>query len=318
MKVKNSVYDPIYISKRDNISLEEANIKIIEYKKSKATSKENFIKKYGEEEGLKKFRLFQNTSKHTEEKYIEKYGHDLGKIKWSEYKNKKSKNTVFNSSYWINKGFSKEEAELKRKEFYEKNLNTSSVDFWIKKGYSSDEAIVKVEQILNKKKVQFCNASKKSLRYFEPLSCFLKQKNIKHFFGFKENKEYYIYNKEKKRLSYYDFTIPDLKIIIEYNGEKFHPNPSKLNSKEWSEWKRFSFSKKEVQLDANAVYLLDKEKKDLAESKGFDYYIIWESFTDEESLEVINKSLLKKGIEYENKINKKIAPTKNPIKPNSL
>lgn len=57
-----NVYDAQYISERDGISVEEAIDQIEEYKRNKATSKQNFIKKYGEIEGNKKFNEFKSKS----------------------------------------------------------------------------------------------------------------------------------------------------------------------------------------------------------------------------------------------------------------
>ena len=37
-KPKNNIYDPIYISQRENITIEEAKVYIDEYKKNKATN----------------------------------------------------------------------------------------------------------------------------------------------------------------------------------------------------------------------------------------------------------------------------------------
>jgi hypothetical protein len=88
-KKRNNMYDPIYVSKRDNISIEEAKYKIDSMKMNKVTSLSGFIKRHGEELGRLKFEEFKNTSKHTLKKYIDKYGEELGKYKWNEYISKK-------------------------------------------------------------------------------------------------------------------------------------------------------------------------------------------------------------------------------------
>lgn len=88
-KKRNSMYDPIYVSKRDNISIKEAENKIEVMKQNKVTSLNGFIKRHGEEIGRVKFEEFKETSKHTLNKYIEKYGYEVGNTKWSEYISKK-------------------------------------------------------------------------------------------------------------------------------------------------------------------------------------------------------------------------------------
>ena len=61
-KEKKSFYDPIYVAKRDNITVKEAEKRIKEFESKKATSKKGFIDRWGKEEGLKKYKKFQETS----------------------------------------------------------------------------------------------------------------------------------------------------------------------------------------------------------------------------------------------------------------
>ncbi|MDY0215272.1 MAG: hypothetical protein RBS24_07175 [Bacilli bacterium] len=47
--------------------------------------------------------------------------------------------------------------------------------------------------------------------------------------GIKGSKEWCLNGKKDKdieKVYFYDFTIPKFKIIIEYNGETYHPNPT--------------------------------------------------------------------------------------------
>jgi hypothetical protein len=46
---------------------------------------------------------------------------------------------------------------------------------------------------------------------------------LKIYVGIPGSKEFYL--KEESFRYFYDFTIPRLKICIEYNGEHVHPNP---------------------------------------------------------------------------------------------
>ena len=69
----------------------------------------------------------------------------------------------------------------------------------------------------------------------------------------------------------YDFVIPSLKIAIEFNGERFHPNKDKLSSTEWEQWEN------PWHKSANYVYKRDIEKNNAIINKGFTLYIVLES-----------------------------------------
>lgn len=81
------------------------------------------------------------------------------------------------------------------------------------------------------------------------------------YFGVSGSKEYFIRNKSAIR--FYDFTIPSLKIIIEYNGITYHPKEGQID------WK----SPFGVGYEDKLKY--DREKKKMAEEEGFFVYTIW-------------------------------------------
>ena len=82
-----------------------------------------------------------------------------------------------------------------------------------------------------------------------------------------KNYEYSI--KDDLSLFFYDFTILNLNIIIEYHGIAFHPKS--LNSN----WKQ-PFGKVSIE----KAFYTDQRKKTLAESFGFQYYYVWSDETD--------------------------------------
>jgi ribosomal protein S16 len=267
--------------------LEAAN-KILEYKKNKATSLDGFIKRHGFVDGVNKFEVFQNTSKHTRGKYMELYG-ELGEEKWLEYVNKKKYNSVFRKEYWVNKGYSEVESEEKRKEFHVNNLNTSSVQYWVSKGLNTEDAINKVYEIYDKKQVKFRNASKASLKIFQKVINEIKKLNLSYKIGVKGNGELALYSSEHKKLYYYDFTIPELKLIFEYHGEKFHPHHSIKSDEDLLEWTTFylvrdndKFNKeKKTGLDIRNI---DEHKRKLAIENGYKYFVIWSSDNKEDAV----------------------------------
>jgi hypothetical protein len=156
---------------------------INKYKTDKATSLEGFIKRHGLIEGVNKFEKFKETSLHSKEKYIEKYGENEGLTKWENFLKSKRNNTVFNKSYWLNKGYNDEESEKLRSEFHKKNLNVTSFNYWVDKGYSEEEAISKINELYQKKGVKFRQASKQSLVIFSKVTKYLDNNGIKYNIG---------------------------------------------------------------------------------------------------------------------------------------
>jgi hypothetical protein len=115
--------------------------------------------------------------------------------------------------------------------------------------------------------------TKESLTLFKPIIELLNNKNIKIiYYGDINNRknEWFIYFNEK--YYFYDLTIfhEDKKHIIEYNGEKFHPNKEKLNNIEWMEWRQLYHNK-----TADEVFLFDEYKKKIAIDNGFKVLTIW-------------------------------------------
>lgn len=89
---RGSCYDPQNISEKLGVTIEQA-VKIAEERKNKTKGTlENFIKRHGEIEGLKKFEDFKKKSLHSLETFVAKYGAEIGELKWLEYKKSKGRN----------------------------------------------------------------------------------------------------------------------------------------------------------------------------------------------------------------------------------
>jgi len=67
----------------------------------------------------------------------------------------------------------------------------------------------------------------------------------------------------------FDFVIKDNKKIIEFNGDKFHANPTIYNKND--------ISLKFLNKTAEEIWNEDKIKHDLAKNKGYDIFVVWES-----------------------------------------
>jgi len=119
-------------------------------------------------------------------------------------------------------------------------------------------------------------ASKQSLIVFNELIKYLQNYNLSIFVGIDNNHEFSLYNKNYKKLYFYDFTILELNLIIEYNGCHIHPNKNILNEQEWNNWQHCYTNE-----SADYHYELDKQKNKFAKDNGFNVITIWSSDTPE-------------------------------------
>lgn len=328
IKKRNSQYDPDYVSKRDGISIEEASIKIENMKKRKATSLEGFILRHGEENGRLKFEQFQNTSKHTKEKFMQKYGNFEGEKKWHEYITKKDSTSLnwalkkadgeielaqeihkkrkeelsfsFNLEYFIDK-YGELLAEEKMKEFIS-SKDSSSYDWALKKSGGDHKMAQKIyEERCLTKSIMFGKASKESLGVFSIIFDWLLENGFSKkdvLYGVEGSYEICLYDSITKYRYYYDFCIEPLKLIIEYNGEKFHPNYEKFSRNYLVENFKHPYDRT---TSVDEFIKKDKDKIQNALNHGYDIHVIWSS--DEDKIEKIKK-IIKNKINYENFKNK--------------
>ena len=113
---------------------EEGKRKWVEYNKSKGLTEQKCILKYGEEEGKKRWVDIRDRSKSTLENFIRKHGEEEGKRRWAVKKEKdKIKGTL---QFYLEK-YGEEEGLIK---YLEKNSKISvSVESLTKSGYTEDE-----------------------------------------------------------------------------------------------------------------------------------------------------------------------------------
>lgn len=262
------LYNKNYIANKYNISLEEACLYIDNFKKKKATNIQGFIKRHGKQKGNELFEKFKKTSKHTLEKYVELYGIVEGNKKWNEYINTKSSTSAFNKSFWISKGFSEKDA-IEKVRFISDN---SSLDYFRRKYKYEDIAKDKFIKFHRKRNVKFNNASKESLVYFDKLTKILIENGYKDediLYGLEGVKsEHYIFHEKGWYL--YDYTILSNKIIIEYHGDRWHPNPNRMSKEDWNKWRCIASG-----INANEKFKRDELKKKTAIDNGYSFLEIW-------------------------------------------
>jgi len=194
--------------------------------------------------------------------------------------------------YYTNKGYSEEVGyQLMSEKFKERDLQTLKklTQKYIDKGQDKFTALESAQKDYKKrakktmktrienKSFGWQKASKQSLDFFKPLMNYLDKKNIEYYVGDETHQEWFI----AKGVEYfysYDFCIPSLKIIIEYNGEHVHPN-TKMSKEEWDNWEH-CWTKE----SADACRSKELVKLNIAKERGFKVVEIYES----DKIEVIN------------------------------
>lgn len=200
------------------------------YNNSRAITLKNMIKKYGKEEGTKVFNEYREKQRY-----------------------KKSKQRYIDE-------FGEEEGLKIFKEINKKKVH--NLENYQRK-YGKEEGLRRYSDFLVSRR---CSFSKMASSLFRKTESSLNRNDITYIYQPK-TEEFPIY--QKNRSFFYDFCIPELKFIIEFNGDVFHGNPQSFNESDCPN----PFDRT---LTAKQMWLNDKEKIDLAKSKGFDVMVIWE------------------------------------------
>ena len=132
---KANPYDPDYVMKRDNCSYDEAMATITKFKSDKATNLDNFIKKYGINEGQKKYQEWKDKSL--------RIGHELALI------NGKSQ-SKFSPEYYIRHGYNEDDAKRMAIEYQYKN-SPLHIEYYISRGKTLIQAKKEIRKIHDKK-----------------------------------------------------------------------------------------------------------------------------------------------------------------------
>ena len=182
-------------------------------------------------------------------------------------KNRLSSNQI---RYWINKGFTEEEAKLKVKE----RQNTFTLQKCIEK-YGEVEGIKRFEERQSKwsdkieslyKEGKFSKIPKKqtSSRYSKTAKCLfdylLEKFPDANCFG----NEIELINGNSR--VYFDFSVNNK--ILEFNGDYWHCNPNHYLP---------TYFHKKLKMPASKKWKIDEEKIQLAKSHGYEILVVWES-----------------------------------------
>ena len=268
--VFDNYYNTINVFEKQKILYGEE--KVIELKNiCSNTGKQNTLK-YGAVNSIDRY-LNKGYSEEEAKRIVSDVAKRGGaKISETAKRNKEQKKYKKNSiNYYTKIGYSEEEAKQILKEKYAKSFFVLNKDSFIRR-YGDTLGKEKYYEMLAKrvstKKKKYGTAyctvriSNESWLVLNDILEYIKANNILYY-GL-DKKEYFIMHEND--IFFYDLTLPEKKIIIEYNNSFWHPNnPYKENA-------RFS-----ILLDKDACAQKDKFKIKLAEANGFKVFVIWDN-----------------------------------------
>lgn len=210
------------------------------------------------DDAAKKVTSIQTTNKL--DNYIKKYGEDLGKEQF-----------LLRKKYWSS---IMSDPKIKR---------SRSLGLWrYLERYGEIEGRKKyLEMRKTRNQSKIGKASTESIKRFSPIIKLLNTHNVAYYCGNENNKEWFIYDRVTERPYFYDLAIPSLSIIIEYHGEKFHPNP-KWDTAKWNSW--ISLFEGE---NADKKYAFDTYKRQLAENANWTVFEIYSSDNEQIDASII-------------------------------
>lgn len=271
-------------------------------------TKEFWIKRgLCEEDAIKKISELQSrNSKKFKGKRSGKNKNNLREKGYTEEQIRLACLSELNIEYWINMGFTEEEAIYKISEKqrhaagfvdYNNRLLPSNVEYWLKRGYSDEEALLEVKKSQTTFSKEICikkHGYDNGIEIFNErtrkwLNSLLKNGNLtigyskisqilfdslKNFlnddFLYATNGGEFKIKRDDGGYYVYDFVCLKKNKIIEYNGDMYHANPSKYKFDD----NPHPFRK---YLTANMIWEKDFNKIETAKNEGFDILVIWDS-----------------------------------------
>lgn len=238
------------------ISSEDADI---EHKKS-ALTKENFIGKYGEDVGLKKweeykkkqaysntfeykqkkygwnkekFKEYNNSRSVTKEHLIKRHGEFEGIRMWEEYKKKQSYTNTL--EYFKNKYGDEEGENIYNNINKRKSHSYNGFLLRYKDPIIAEQKFIEFHNtvIRNRhKKYGYTFRSKIADELFSILTHKLLSLGYKEIYTGEYSEEWFIYDKTAKKITFLDFFLQETGKVIEFNGDYWHANPKIYNENE--------------------------------------------------------------------------------------
>lgn len=145
MKKRGSMYDVENVARKHNISVEEARHIVNKRKSLTCGTLENYIKRYGEEEGPERFKKSNEASKSTAENFKKRYGDDW-ENRWNYYMESRRTKSL---DYCIKK-YGELEGKIRYEKYKADASKFSSLPYLIQK-HGEIEGTKIYEEICNKK-----------------------------------------------------------------------------------------------------------------------------------------------------------------------
>ena len=296
---------------------EKGKKKFDEYLLSLSHSLDGYIFRHGKKKGKEKFdHYWRNTNFSASlDAFIRRHGEKLGKEKYKEFcvlagkrssgeawedkdayrkmvakRSRKIKDNPYDRDNLSLQKFINRDGDSQGKENYEtywkehRKTNRMCYEYYQIDGVSEEEAENQkkdyhVQLELNNRDRKY-RASKSSITAFLPGYKFLRRSGISKnsiWWGVGESTEYFI--REKNDIRFYDFTVPELKIIVEFNGSRYHPTKKHLQEK----LSATSIAGCSNIQDIKDRYQRDLDKVKLAKKNGYSVLILWDTETKEKN-----------------------------------
>jgi hypothetical protein len=219
---------------------------------------ENYINKFGKEEGLKRWNQYCKKQSESNSFEYKNKKHGWNKEKFNEFN--KSRAVTLNNL--VNKHGNENGLEIWNN-YLERQRYTTSKKYFIEE-YGKIEGLEKWNNW--QEKIIFLNGcSKISQEFFKELD---KKLNNYTTYYQEKNHEWCVRNKEK--CCFLDYYIKELNITIEFNGDLWHANPNKYNEND----NPLPFNR---ELKAKDIWNKDKERCEFLEKQDIKTIVIWES-----------------------------------------
>lgn len=174
--------------------------------------------------------------------------------------------------YWIAKGYNEQEASLKVREVALSKVFT--LEKCIKK-----YGVEKGTNVFEERQIKWQESLHKIFNHEEGLAQSLIAKDFFSNLILKGGIEEYKY---EYQLGRYSFDFKYKNILIEFNGDYWHCNPLIYEA---------SFFNKTNKKYAREIWLKDNKKYQLAKSKGYNIYIVWENEYSSDKTQTIQKCI---------------------------
>lgn len=207
------------------------------YNLSRAVTLDNLIQKHGTIKGTKKYNDYvekQCVQGVTEEYFIEKLGMVEGKKRYREL----GKQKAHTLETYIKRYGDEDTAKEKLRNFFKK-IKTEKFSSMIEREFVHGLIQELDENIVTNNKI----------------------------YSSLHGTQFGIWSKSLNKLTKYDFTIPSLKVCIEFNGDYWHCNPRMYNS---------DFIHPKLNITAKELWEKDELKKQDMENEGYNFKTVWE------------------------------------------